>query len=984
MVGYLGVAKPTEMTIRDLLQEELRRRGVRVVPEFSVLTPDGRRMMPDMLLKDGAPYVVETKLGAETKLLDAMMKLYEYAKFVTEAKGAFAVLFPEELRRWPADMVVDLATSSKTEYVVTAIFKDWRPSQRFAGNLAEIADWMATQVLRPPSVEADTGLAIRVLREASDYLNVIVRQLKVDDLADIYGGKTVFENVLQYEEGRYPLEEMRHAAAYLLINQLLFYYVLSRVDSSLPPLDEEKIQKPIDLAQYFEHVLKRDYSSIFGFDVASRLPVNATDVVKKVVMVVKALAPEKIRHDLLGKVFHELIPFEVRKAVAAFYTNNEAAEILAQLAIDKPDAKVMDLACGSGTLLVAAYRRKRELLQKEKGDFTLEDHKRFLEQDLTGVDIMPFAAHMAVVHLSLQALAAGHEAEKVRIAVWDSTELKPGQTIPAISRELKAAYRRPTLEMFIKERPPGEEAYIEKGAVTLEGIGGEQIQLEQSDLVIMNPPFTRYQRIPTYYKEILAKRFSEYTELLHGQSGYHGYFIFLADRFLKYDGRLALVLPATVLRIKSALGVRELLTRKYHIEHIITTWERSAFSESTSFREILLIARKLKTVDLSSASRKCAVIVIKKLPKSPEEAHTIAEKIKVFSLKGLIGDVFEDSFIICRIFAQSDFIKSKSNLFPLISFQNFKLHDLWDSVVNKGNAVLRSFRDYLTRVNGEAREGIGAIEGGQYQYLFISLTERHAIKKRDVWIVKAIKDDGIIAEHRHLKNEAMVPITSTCYGLRRSTGISKIDVTSDLDFIVIKEFPDLQKFLAIFKGKKRDQFFIRKWEKHVTGMLSNLAFMRRFNISAPGSKLLAFCSSVPMAPLGLMWSVKVPEEDAKFLSLWLNSSINILQTLRSRKETEGAFMQIDKYTLDDMRILDPTTLSKDQKKFLMDLFERVKGVDFPCVLEQLRGRFWARVEIDKAILKVLGFNETETNQLLDYLYPALTKEIEQLKTLMQG
>jgi hypothetical protein len=34
----------------------------------------------------------------------------------------------------------------------------------------------------------------------------------------------------------------------------------------------------------------------------------------------------------------------------------------------------------------------------------------------------------------------------------------------------------------------------------------------------------------------------------------------------------------------------------------------------------------------------------------------------------------------------------------------------------------------------------------------------------------------------------------------------------------------------------------------------------------------------------------------------------------------------------------------------------------------------------------LSFNEQETNQILDYLYPALTKEIEieQLKTLMQG
>jgi len=58
------------MTIRDLLQEELRRRGVIVIPEFSFSAPDGRRMMPDMLLKDGAQYVVETKLGAEAKLLE--------------------------------------------------------------------------------------------------------------------------------------------------------------------------------------------------------------------------------------------------------------------------------------------------------------------------------------------------------------------------------------------------------------------------------------------------------------------------------------------------------------------------------------------------------------------------------------------------------------------------------------------------------------------------------------------------------------------------------------------------------------------------------------------------------------------------------------------------------------------------------------------------------------------------------------------------
>jgi hypothetical protein len=87
----MGVPKPTEMTVRDLLQEESRKRGVTVVPEFSVSTPVGR-LVPDMLLKNGAQYVIETKLGAEPRLLDAMMKLYEYSKFVTEAKGAFTDL----------------------------------------------------------------------------------------------------------------------------------------------------------------------------------------------------------------------------------------------------------------------------------------------------------------------------------------------------------------------------------------------------------------------------------------------------------------------------------------------------------------------------------------------------------------------------------------------------------------------------------------------------------------------------------------------------------------------------------------------------------------------------------------------------------------------------------------------------------------------------------------------------------------------------
>jgi len=976
----MSVPRPTEMTVRDLLQEELRKRGVTVIPEFSVSTPTGL-LKPDILLKNGAPYVVETKLGAETKLLEAMVKLYDYSKYVTEAKGAFAVLFPEELRRpWPHEVWMRIAVDPKLECSVVAIFKDLRPSQPFKGNLSEIADWMAGQVLRAPVVEADTSFAIRILREASDYLNIIARQLKADDLKDIYGGKTVFENILQYEEGKYPLDEMRHAAAYLLINQLLFYHVLSRVDASFLAVDEERIRRPSDLTQYFEPVLKRNYSSIFGFDVASRLPVDATEVVKKVVMVVKALAPEKIRHDVLGKVFHELIPFEIRKAVAAFYTNNEAAEILAQLAIDKPDAKVMDLAVGSGTLLVAAYRRKRELLQKVKGTIELEDHRRFLEQDLTGIDIMPFAAHLAVVHLSLQALL--YETERVRVAVWDSTELKPGQTIPAIWSELKVAYRRPTLDLFVERYTPSEEAYVTKGAVTLEGIGGEKIPLEQVDVVIMNPPFTRQERLPTTYKNALSNRLTSYSSCLHGRLGLYGYFVFLADRFTKDGGRIALVLPATILRIGSTLMLRKFLTTHYHIEYVVTTWQRAAFSEGAQFREILLVAKKLAMAgrkDLNVQGLRSNIVTLKRLPKNVGQAIGFAEKIRTLSKS--ISGVYEDEDLIFLSIPQDELKAYAVNLFRFISAYNPNIVNIWDNIVEKGSDKLVEIGVYAERGKGRLVRGVETKSGGmKVQAAFILRTPSTAIKVRDAWILNKDARDYIITENRFTGAKVKVPRTALRCGLRRMSGIGIIDATDQLDYVVVNEFPEADGFF----GKKTTKL-LSEWKKQVEDRSSFIALARRFDISASGTKLLAFYSSKLMAPTEVMSLItNLPEEEAKILTLWVNSTPHILQAVVERIETRGAYMELPEWAMKHILVLDPSKLSKIEKKELVAIFDKISKNDFPSLMEQLKVSFHLRVEIDRAVLGVLGFGDDEINRLLDYLYPALANEIQQLKTLMQG
>jgi len=966
---------PTEMTIRNFLTKELEKRAVKVTTEWSYTTPIGR-LVPDMLLMNGAQYVVETKLGAAAKLLDAIVRLYDYSKY-TDAKGAFAILFPEELRHpWPVEMLEKIALDPKLNYVTTAIFKDFRASSRFEGNLAEVADWIASQVLKPLAVEADTGFAIKVITEAVESMMLTAKSLKTTDLEEIFGGKTVFENILQYEEGHYPLDEMRQAATYLLVNQIIFYHVLSTANPQFEAIDEDKIGKPVDLLKYFEAVLKKDYTSVFGFDVASKLPQSATDTIKRVVVVVKALAPEKIGHDVLGKVFHDIIPFNIRKAVAAFYTNNEAAEMLAGLSIEKPDAKVIDLACGSGTLLVAAYRRKRELLHCDGNGISLEDHRRFLEKDLTGVDIMPFAAHLAVMHLSLQALL--HETEKVRIAVWDSTELKPDMNIPAIYSELKAAYRKPTLDMFREKFVIPKDAHINKGAITLEGVGGEEIPLEKVDLVIMNPPFTRQERLPREYKNSLFKRLGEYKSQLSGQLGLWGYFLLLADRFVKEGGRIALVFPSRPLSAKSAKQIRRFISSNYDVEYIVTSWQRAAFSESTQYREILLILRKLHS-RRKHETQTCRIVNLKSLPRNLEEAHSMTDEMK------RVTSDYNSERMMVAIVTQEELEDTLDNWFVHVASFDPKISKTWVTFSAHAIKKLLPFRNYIKKRKLDVIRGVET--RGQYGFpfyeAFIVRDQNKALKSHDLWYAEKVEDRTILARNRFTNEAIEIGKKKLCYGIRRASGLNTIDLSNSQDYVVIEPFEGIERFLP---SKSVDNFrsHSQSWKKYVRSRFGEFLISRRFDLSATGTHFLAYYSAEPTTGQNL-WSLKgVDEEEAMILSLWFNSTPNLLQIYLQRMETRGAWMEINDGMINDFLLLDIASLNRNEKKHLLDLFEKIGKTEFPSILEQLKTKFAPRKEIDTMLLQIMGYSDKEADQLLDYLYPALANEIEKLKTLMEG
>ncbi len=556
-------------------------------------------------------------------------------------------------------------------------------------------------------------------------------------------------------------------------------------------------------------------------------------------------------------------------------------------------------------------------------------------------------------------------------------------TIPAIYSELKAAYRRPTLDMFKEGAITPKEAYVKKGAITLEGVGGEEILLEKADVVIMNPPFTRQERLPLQYKESLNLRLKEYSEKLHGQLGLHGYFIFLADKFLKPNGRLALVLPATVLRLRSTQKIRDMLLDDYIVDYIITTYQRAAFSEGAQFREILLVARKRpKEIGVTEIdSDQCAIITLKKLPTDLTQAREFADRFKEYRKRPIKKN--EGDYFSAIVVTQDELKKNADNLFRLVATTKPDLVKSWSALKEKSQMTKLS--NYLES-DGRIIRGFEmtlreASPASAYTTVLIRDVAR-AMKKHDQWVVANIDGKQVLAENRFTHITTQIPRTALIYALRRLSGVKTLDVSETLDLMVVKPFEGCDLLLGRKVNIKNS---LRLWSHYAKSRKTNLVFIRRFDLSAPGTILFSHYSPKDFAASKMMYCFKdISESNAKILTLWFNSTLNVLQLFLDRTETRGAFIGFSKYALLDTYVLNPLELNKEQKDSFLHLYDKIKETEFPSLLEQLKEKFPARVEIDKLVLWILGFSEKDTHQLIDNLYPALANEIEQLKTLMAG
>ena len=411
-------------------------------------------------------------------------------------------------------------------------------------------------------------------------------------------------------------------AALLLINACLLYSRLQPKIDGLATLSD--INGSVDpfgmLAAQWIKILKDDYAPVFepALSVLLTLPQNDKQVKDALYGILDganktAESLSELGYDHAGPLYHKILG--TATSDSANYTDNVSALMLARLAF-APDfadwadtegigrLRIMDPACGTGTLLMAALKtiKDRSGYAQMPPEEQEALHKGLVEDVVYGLDINKHAIQLAACNLTLGAPTVDYK--RMNLHPLPHGPQDDGSVRAGSVEILADASEHQVQKTFVE---PSKDS-ARHGNTQLDR-SGKKFPISDLDVVIMNPPFGSNQHRNRKYAASVVKRMQRNELEIRGKlRGYDQeaaetidtnsistFFTPLADRLVHPKrGVLAKVLPVTACTNTSGLGERKFLAGRFHIERIITSHDpkHPNFSYKTGIHECLIVCRR--------------------------------------------------------------------------------------------------------------------------------------------------------------------------------------------------------------------------------------------------------------------------------------------------------------------------------------------------------------------------------------------------------
>ncbi len=676
-------------------------------------------------------------------LFKSFDRVYEFLRD-PETQSAFLIIYPESLKKSKKVSKVELKNLTVTFCFIRNKGGCYIKSHKIR-DLSEILK----RNIEEDVEEIELKIVIDTLRLAVTLLTQTFDSAKIDSifLNNLFAEKIVEEDI------------SITSAAYFLLNQLIFYRILAsseKFTDELNIIEPFHIKKPTDIDDnYFSKIeaVTHDYSSIYSTKLSYL--VKDIAILRHILSFINIITPEHITGDFMGKVFHRLIPKQLRKKVASYYTLEESAHLLAKISISRHNQLVCDPSCGSGTLLCAAYLRKKEVIEQSR-PFRKSDHAEFVTNQLFGAEIMPFAAHLALIHLILQDI--NNSTNPAQIKVLDSTTLEVGHEISS-----------------------------------------------HPDVILMNPPFTKKQRltiqsenvIDLTYKDKLKILFANYfsNNILTHKSPFYAYFLCLGDRLLGENSNteksMGAVLPAIILRNNNEKALREFLLSNYWIRKIIVREDKCNFSEDTSLREIILVLNKRPILN-GREERVVQYVFLHDFTKYKQIAITLESSlVQLLEFTHEIYTLNEGDFSILNI-PQNE-LTSQNLFYPISIFSfNYDFLHIWMKIREK--TPFTSIKN-LENVKIKTKN---APEPSNSNISFRNtaiLKNKYKKDSKDMILVgeNTLEDEDAIEfiDNSAVKCRIRIPKTHVKLGLRYISQKNKMDISDLEEYIICKNVKNL-------------------------------------------------------------------------------------------------------------------------------------------------------------------------------------------------